>query len=446
MSRMSLSRPIAPPRGAARWVVVAVFTILVGIAIGALSVINPLLAVPIGASVLLLGIASIDLALIPVMVVPTTLVMARVGGILSVADLVLGVGMIVALVMLRGKGAQAMQPILAAGVVYLALTIPGLFFNIYAENFIEWAHEVALVLGSMIVGFVVGREGHAKLALSLYSVLCSVIGAIAIYTAVRGYADLGEFSPVFLADLHKNTIGGMLMVAVVIAYARPVWLGWSRGFAYAVLVVCGFGILAAQSRQGLIGAVVGIIIISLRPYTQAGGPSRLLWLAAVPVIVYSVTSTQDQIEEGDRFNSANERLRWYEEALQIWQGSPVFGVGHRWWTTDRYPDGFQPPNAEIEVMTTTGAVGLVGFILMFLMAAWALARMDPMYGTLGLAVVASRFTQAQFDLYWVAGQASMLWIVAGICYGVQARDKSLGIVREPVRPIIQFRRRARSAA
>lgn len=419
--------------------------VVVGVLLGVVSVINPELAIPLAASVLLVGIASIDLALIPVLVVPATLVMARVGGILSVADLVLALGAVVALLMLRGRGALSLQPLLWAGTVYLALTIPGLFFNPYAENLVEWVHEVALVLGSMIVGFVVGREGYAKLALSLYAVLCSLIGVIAIYTAVRGFGDLGEFSPVFLGDLHKNTIGGMLMVTVVIAFARPVWLEWSRGFAYATLFICGFGILAAQSRQGLIGAIVGVIIVSLRPYTQAGGPSRLLWLAAIPIVVYAVSSTQEQIEEGDRFNSANERLRWYEEAIDIWLDSPIFGVGHRWWTTDRFTDGFQPPNAEIEVLTTTGIVGLIGFLLMFAIAAWLLMRMDPMYGTLGLAVVAARFTQAQFDLYWVAGQASMLWIVAGICYGVQARDKARGIVREPVRPKIEFRRRVRSA-
>jgi hypothetical protein len=50
--------------------------------------------------------------------------------------------------------------------------------------------------------------------------------------------------------------------------------------------------------------------------------------------------------------------------------------------------------------------------------------LEPVYGTVALAVVATRFTQAQFDLDWVAGQASLLWIVAGISYGVMALDRA----------------------
>lgn len=425
-------RPVTVPRrGVGRSIAVGGLTVLAGVAVGVLSATDSDLAIPVALVILVIGVASVDLALVPVLVVPATLVMARVGGALSVADLVLAVGAVVALLMLRDRGAQALQPLLWAGTFYLALTIPGLIVNPYVENTVEWLHEVALVLGSMIVGFVIGREGRARLALTLYLVLCSLIGVVSIYTSLRGYADMGQFSPVFLGDLHKNTIGGMLMVAAVIAFARPVWIGWSRPFAYAALALCGFGMLAAQSRQGLVGAVVGVIIISLRPYTQAGGRSRLIWLAAIPVGVYVISEVSSQLAEGDQSNSSYQRLTWYEEAIEIWQTSPIFGVGHRWWTTDRFENGFHPPNAEIEVLTTTGIIGLIGFLGMFAAAAWLLMKMDPMYGTVGLAVVAARFTQAQVDLYWVAGQASMLWIVAGICYGVQALDRARGTVREP---------------
>src|SRR5690606_27744445 len=103
----------------------------------------------------LIAMAFIDLTLIPVVAIPATMVMQRVGP-MSVSDFVLGGATLVALLMVRGRGVITLQPLLWAGTAYLALTAPQLLLNAYAANAIEWAHEVVLVLGSMIVGFVVG--------------------------------------------------------------------------------------------------------------------------------------------------------------------------------------------------------------------------------------------------------------------------------------------------
>jgi hypothetical protein len=237
------------------------------------------------------------------------------------------------------------------------------------------------------------------------------------------------FEPVYLGDLHKNTTGGMLAVAAVIAAARPVWLGWSRRWAYTAVALCSIGIFAAQSRQGLVAAVVGLLIINLRPRVRGGRRGKLIWLVAVPVVIFVIGEVNTELASGNQFNSAYQRLTWFAQSVSIWEKSPVFGVGLRWWYTDRFGVNFQPPNAEFELLTTAGIVGLLGFFAMFLAAAWMLAKIDPVYGTVGLAVIATRFTQAQFDLYWVAGQASLLWIVAGICFGVLARDRALGVER-----------------
>jgi len=122
----------------------------------------------------------------------------------------------------------------------------------------------------------------------------------------------------------------------------------------------------------------------------------------------------------------------------VWLMSPIFGVGHRWWVTGHTGfSGFQPPNAELEVLTTVGLVGLFGFLAMFASAIWMLAKMNPVYGTLGLAIVVARLVQTQFDLYWVAGQSSILWIIAGICYGVRERDRAQGLelIPHPVQTV-----------
>jgi hypothetical protein len=103
----------------------------------------------------------------------------------------------------------------------------------------------------------------------------------------------------------------------------------------------------------------------------------------------------------------------------------------RWWYTDRYPGAFQPPNAELEVLTTTGIAGLVGFAVLFIGALLALTKLEPIYRNIAVAVILTRLTQAQFDLYWVAGQSAMLWIVAGIAIGVRERERATAPVMVP---------------
>jgi hypothetical protein len=391
--------------------------------IGILSAALASYAIYAAAGVLLVGIAALDLSLIPVLALPATLLVERVGGVLSISDLVLAIASVVALLMLRGRGSMSLQPMLWAGVTYLAFLVPTLILNRYSANAIEWVHELALVLGSLVVGFVIGREGKARLALSVYVLICAGIGVVAVLDAGLVLAQTGAFQPVFLGDLHKNTIGGMLAVATVIAWARPVWTGWTRRFANTAVILCAAGVFASQSRQGLIGAVVGIIILSLRPRLRGGKRGKLIWLISIPVVVIVAIEVNQQLASGNQFNSANQRLEWFTDSVRIWQTSPVFGVGLRWWYTSRFSVSFQPPNAEFEMLTSAGIVGVVAFLLLFAVAAWHLSRLDPIYGSVALAVVATRFTQAQFDIYWVAGQASVLWIVAGIAYGVRERDR-----------------------
>lgn len=406
-----------------------------GAAAGVLAVVAPDLAVPAALGAMLIAMAFIDLTLIPVVAIPATMVMQRVGP-MSVSDFVLGGATLVALLLLRGRGVITLQPLLWAGTAYLALTAPQLLLNAYAANAIEWAHEVVLVLGSMVVGFVVGREGRARLGLSIYTLISMCIAIAAI-----GGSLANGFGPVYLGTLHKNAIGGILLVAALIVFANPPWLGWKHHWAMLAFIVCGIGMLAAQSRQALIGALVGVLIIGLRPRFHNGKRSRWIWFLLVPVAYFVYTEVVEQLSTGDQFNSSAQRLAWYEDSFEVWLMSPLLGVGHRWWVTGHTGySGFQPPNAELEVLTTVGIVGLIGFLAMFIGAIWLLARMNPVYGTLGLAVVTARLAQTQFDLYWVAGQSSILWIIAGICYGVRERDRAHDVTLIP-HPIQTFFRR-----
>ena len=351
---------------------------------------------------------------------PATLLMARVGGLLSVSDFVLALATVLSFTVIRGRDLLPMRALLWAGMAYIVTSLPTVILNPYAANAVEWVHEVVLILGSMVVGFTIGRSGMAPLSAGIYVLACVGIGVAAAIAGVVMIATEGSFGPVYLPELHKNTIGGALAAAIVLLYARPAWFRWPPMLALGAMVVCAVGIAASGSRQGMIGAVVGLLVVALRPHPDTGRFRVLPWLVAIPVAIAVFTLVDDQLAEDNQFNSAYQRLDWYAQTIDIWLHSPVFGVGLRWWYTGEYAE-FQPPNAELEVLSSVGVVGLIGFLVMFLVAAVALWRIDPRYGTVGVAIVATRFTQGQFDLYWVAGQASLLWIVAGICYGALAR-------------------------
>lgn len=408
----------AVARATAGVIAVAGAGILAGYVSGRL----PELALPVAIVVLLLAIAFIDLTYVLIVAFLSSFILTRAGP-MSVADLALGAATLIALLMIRGRGAKSLQPLIWAGAFYLALTLPQLLLNRYSENYVEWVHEVFLIIGSMIVGFVIGREGKAPLALTAYVLLCCVMGFAALYSTLSG-------ADGYVGIWHKNAVGSFLMYGAIIAFANPPWLNWKPMWGYAAFGICMLGMLS--SRQAVVGTLIGVLIVGFRPRFHNGKRSRLIPLVLIPAGWYIYAEVVDQLAEGDQFNSAAQRLVWYAETIEVWLLSPLYGVGHRWWTTFHTGHGgFQPPNAELEVLSTTGILGLIGFIGMFASAIWLLWRMDPVYGTLGLATVVGRLVQGQFDLYWVSAHASVLWIVAGICYGVRERNRAEGTVLIP---------------
>lgn len=436
-----------------RVVAMSIPTALIAATIGALSTQEPMWALIAASAVLACGIIVYDPMVIVSLAVPATLLLVRVNGVLSVSDLVLAAATAIAIVMIRPRGLSSMQSLLWAGAAYSAASIPTLVLNVYSENVVEWFHELVLVLGSLVVGFAIGRTGRAKFAVGSYITGCLVIAVWAVGKFLVVFAQTGQAMEVYLPQLHKNTIGGMVSAAIVIVYARPPWLRLPSFAYWSTLTVLAAGVAVSQSRQGMIAAVAGLMLVSLRRRPETGRRPKLIWFAAVPVLIYALSMLETQLESDNRFNSAYQRLTWYQDSIDIWLSSPIFGVGLRWWYTPRFGDGFQPPNAELEVLTSVGAVGLLAFIALFAVALVALWRLDPAYGTVGAAVVLTRLAQAQLDLYWVAGQASLLWIIAGVAYGTLERDRVLR--RAPSAPphthrtvtaITNLRRRTRTEA
>ena len=354
--------------------------------------------------------------------VPATLLVVRVGAgssNLSISDLVLAVATIAALPFLRLRESPTIKRLLLLLVVYQGAILLTVVDNPYRADVIEWFHELFLVGGSLIVGWVVAKQGHTKAALSVFLGGATVIALWACAATVQHH-----FQPVGLPlGMQKNFIGVMLMFAVLVAFLNPDWIGWKSRWHKVAMYLCVLGILAAQSRQAMIGCGlgVGVAAVRTRRLDEFSRRSKFVLVAMVPLLIIAYITIARQFASSNRFNSVYQRQAWFVEAVHVWRTSPWLGVGLRWWYTARFPFSFQPPNGELEMLSSAGIVGLAAFLLLFGRSLMVLWRIPLRFGTLGFTALLMRFVEGQFDIFWVTATSAIPWILVGLSLGALSR-------------------------
>lgn len=391
---------------------------LIGVIVVLTTSITPWYTLGLGALLLVVALTLRDPIALPVLAMPALLLVNRVGGALSVSDFVLFAAFWPALLFGRRPLSRPMRNLLWANAFYQATVLFTVIANPYLANAVEWLHSWLLVGGALLVGWAIGAAGWARLAIGLYLGGSAVVTVAALAQFAVNLAS-GTTGAVYLNEpflMHKNFIGCVLAFAAVVVYARPRWLRMNNLLCLGLFAFFLSGILVSQSRQALIGLAVAVTVIALRP-DPGHRRSKVVLLAVAVAAVVIAFLVQDQLESGDQYNSAYQRLTWFGQSLRIWEEYPIFGAGLRWWYTDRFAQQFQPPNAEFEMLSSGGLVGLVGFLVMFLAILVILWRVDHRFGTLAFVLVLMRFVQGQFDLFWVAAQVSIPFVIAGICLG-----------------------------
>jgi hypothetical protein len=376
-----------------------------------------------GALILLAGVLVIDIRFVPMLSIPCTLLVLRAGGGsgLSVSDLVLFLGTLCALTVFPLREAPEVRKLLSILAFYEATTLLTVIDNPYRADIIEWVHEAFLVGGSLIVGWVIGRSGKAKPAITTFVILSVALALWAGGETLTTHLKAANLP----LGLQKNFIGDMLSFTALLLYARPAWLGWrGRIWHRVALILCLLGILAAQSKQAIISLVVGVVFMYFRNRGLARR-SKAIFIALVPMAIIAYSIVSDEISSHNKFNSVYTRLSVYTANLKVWDLSPLVGVGLRWWYQARFVGSIQPPNAEMEMLTSAGIVGLIGFFVLFAGSVSVLRKVPRHLGTLALAVVVMRFVQGQLDIFWVAAQGSLPWMLAGVILGVAAIERSL---------------------
>jgi len=416
---------------ARRWFAAALGAVAVLALLAAIGVAVPdngLYALAAAVAVLITGATVYNPVAIPVLAMPALVVVQRVGGAgtnLSFSDFALFGAFWAALLLGPRPYSRPMRSLLWLSAVYQLATLFTVIANPYRANTIEWFHAWLSVAGALVVGWAVGRSGHARVGVSLYLAACGVLAAA---TCLQGLTQLahGDTSAVYLSwpyGMHKNFVGDLLGIAALVVYARPPWLGLPRRVTYPAFWLFVLALAATQSRQAIVGLGLLVLVVALRR-GQGVRHTKLVLLAIIPAGFFVVQVLVDQLSSGNQFNSAYQRISWYQDALVVWNLNQWFGAGLRWWYSGRTAYSFQPPNAELEVLSSAGTVGLVGFLVLMLGALIVLWRISPVYGTLAFAVVASRLIQGQLDLFWVSVQTSVPFVIAGVCVGALARHEA----------------------
>ena len=316
-------------RGRSRFVAAVVVLAVGMLALGYVGSEAGRYSVLLGVAVLIVGIACYDRSVLILLAVPGTLVVARVGGgtsNLSASDFILFMATLACLPVVRLREAPEIRRLLTVVAFYQATTVLTVLDNPYRADIVEWVHEALLVAGSLVVGWVIGREGKARTALSSYVVLACAMALWSIEWTLTHH-----LQPTYLPfGMQKNYIGDMLAFAAVISFANPPWFGWKqrrRRIAIAVLLA---GMLSCQSKQAIIATAIGVVVLVLRDHPVGRRPKGI-FLLLVPLLGFTYYVVSREVSSHNRFNSVYQRVTWLHQSIQIWDHSKLVGVGLRWW-------------------------------------------------------------------------------------------------------------------
>jgi putative inorganic carbon (HCO3(-)) transporter len=201
--------------------------------------------------------------------------------------------------------------------------------------------------------------------------------------------------------------------------------GWRRTFFFIVGLFSVGGILATQSRGGLLGLFVGIAVIlncRLRSKLLLAGIMVVFIGTAITMSGTSERAIGGSYEQGLDLSSES-RLDTWEAALRMFVDRPIWGVGfdrfadNHWdYSTVTARDPWDRPhvthNTYLQVLSETGVIGFLPFMMLVfltLRGAWRMNK-DAKQGSSEMADIVKRgFLPCLCAVYASAFFLSQAW-------------------------------------
>ena len=376
---------------------------------------NGKIGLAVAAVVLVLGVFVADPVLLAVIALPASLLELRVGGAttnLSTADLVVFVAGLASLFRIQWHDARYLKQFLQGIVWYEAVLLLVVLVNPNRYDIVEWFHRWSYVGASSLVGWVIASSGRVRPAFRAFVYGAAILGVVAMLDAVASHLQPAQFGL-----YQKNAIGDLMWVAIAVAQINPDWLGLARREARVCKYLCIGGLLASYSRQGVIVLILALVIAVLRN-PEVRRRSKMMLLSAIPLVIGLYYSFAYAARTNPKFNSVSIRESQLTAALHVWQMSPLFGEGMRFYNLPQFYSVTAPPNVLIDNLASTGIIGSLAFFYLVFVTTRTMARLPRIFGTLGLAILVSHFVDGLFDIFWIGASSTIPFIICGVCLGM----------------------------
>lgn len=299
---------------------------------------------------------------------------------------------------------------------YLATLLPTVFLNPSSRADLEWAHRAVIVGGAILVGAWIVREDATRTALRWFAFASVVISIAAVQDCLRhGLGPAGPFG------YQKNFVGALLGTALVVVIVARRFVGLPLPAWAGVVLLIGGGLLASQSRGGMLAAGLGLLVafvLDPRAHTRAARALVVLVTGALAWFAYDSISHQLSLSKSDfEHSSLGVRFKVEQVTRDVWRTSPTVGVGLRYFQSGEFGFAAQAANNDVDnELAESGVIGLCGYVVLqgTAIAVAVRRRKGNPLAVAAAGVVAGALLHGMVDIYWTSGTVTVAFLILGL--------------------------------
>jgi hypothetical protein len=347
------------------------------------------------------------------------------GNGVSYSDVLLAVASVVTFPSLaNGLDIRRLRLVALGLAVYLVSLLPTVLLDDSHRGIFEWAHRLVLVGGGVAVGYWVASQGLARVTLRVMFAIASIVAVTAVYDAVQS-----GFDPAYPLGLNKNFAGAQLSMMLVVALTARRTHRLKRGTEQLLVVVISAGLLATQSRGSMLAAAAALLLIAaFSPRTnnrRARGAIALMTLVLAGFVFFSIRSQLSLSKQDLQNSSIGVRRQVEARTHQIWETSPIHGVGLKYFNSGQWGKLAQPANNVVDnELAESGIIGLAGFVVLqgAAITSGVRRRRESHLAIVGAACVTGALVHGMVDIYWIAGSVTLPFMLLGMGLGTPDDD------------------------
>lgn len=250
-------------------------------------------------------------------------------------------------------------------------TYPHSTVSINIVNLAELAVMIGLPMFLIIVPSVVRRISDARLATGAFVLVGSLFSLATICAGPLGLIGraslLGNRRPTIFS-LNSSTLGTLLVLFTTIAFGQALYATKLRiGMFWGLItLIFSVAVILAFGREAWIALFLAVMVMI--GFRTQNWSAVLVLLVVPPLVATLITVLVPSVI--DFFNSSkvygSDRLIIWQDAISIWQRSPIFGVGagnfqffDRTYSIDKVGVAH---NQYLEILAEMGVQGLLCFI------------------------------------------------------------------------------------